>query len=104
MLTLVTIFLVTSVIGLGTHQLMKRLLVNPLDRLIAGIRTIAAGNYQRALPMEKQSDIDSLIHEVNIMAREIDRRESDLIKLRETLKILLILCRLFWWGWIPTAG
>ncbi len=32
------------------------------------------------------SDINTLISEINIMVREIDRRESDLIKLRETLK------------------
>ncbi len=88
-LTLVTIFLVTLVIGLGTHQLMKRLLVSPLNRLIAGIRTIAAGDYQLALPSEKRSDIDALISEINIMAREISRREYDLIKLRETLKSIV---------------
>lgn len=85
-LTLVTIFLVTLVIGLGTQQLMKRLVANPLDRLIAGIRTIAAGDYQLSLPMEKRSDINTFISEINIMAQEIDRRESDLKKLRETLK------------------
>ena len=85
-LTLVTLFLVTLVIGLGTHMLMKRLMVKPLDRLIAGIRTIAAGDYQLSLPLEKQSDINTIIAEINIMAREIDRRESDLKKLRETLR------------------
>ena len=85
-LTLVTIFLATLVIALGTHQLMKRLMVKPLDRLIAGIRTIAAGDYQLSLPLEKQADINTIIAEINIMAREIDRREADLKKLRETLK------------------
>jgi len=83
---LATIFLVTLVIGLGTHLLMKRMLASPLDRLTAGIRTIAAGNYQLALPQEKHSDINTIISEINIMAREIDRRETDLKKLRETLK------------------
>ena len=85
-LTLVTIVLVTTVIGFGTHQLMKRLVADPLNRLITGIRTIAAGDYQLSLPPEKRSDINTLILEINIMAREIDRRESDLNKLRETLK------------------
>jgi PAS domain S-box-containing protein len=85
-LTLVTIVLVTTVIGFGTHQLMKRLVADPLNRLITGIRTIAAGDYQLSLPAEKRSDINTLILEINIMAREIDRRESDLNKLRETLK------------------
>ena len=83
---LATIFLVTLVIGLGTHLLMKRMVAKPLDRLIAGIRTIAAGDYQLALPLEKQSDINTIISEINIMAREIDRRETDLKKLREMLK------------------
>ncbi|GAB6905763.1 putative Histidine kinase [Desulfosarcina cetonica] len=86
MLTLVTIILVTTVIGLGSHQLMKRLVARPLNRLAAGIRTIAAGDYQRALPSEKRSDINILVREINSMAREIDRRESDLKKLREMLK------------------
>jgi len=85
-LTLVTIFLVTLVIGVGTHLLMKRLMVKPLDRLIAGIRTIAAGDYQLSLPFEKQADINTIIAEINIMAREIDHRETDLKRLRETLK------------------
>jgi len=85
-LTLVTIALVTLVIGLGTHLLMKRLMVKPLDRLIAGIRTIAAGNYRISMPLEKQADINTIISEINIMAQEIDRRESDLKKLRETLQ------------------
>jgi PAS domain S-box-containing protein len=85
-LTLVTIVLVTLVIGFGTHQLMKRLVTHPLDRLISGIRTIGAGDYQSALPMEARVDINAIISEINIMAREIDRRETDLIALRETLK------------------
>ena len=88
-LTLVTIALVTFVIGLGTHQLMKRLVVKPLDRLIDGVRTIAAGDYQRALPHEKRADINTLVSEINIMAREIDHRESDLKKLREMLKSIV---------------
>ena len=88
-LTLVAIILATLVIGLGTHLLMKRLMVKPLDRLIAGIRTIAAGDYQLSMPLEKQSDINTIISEINIMAREIDRRESDLKKLRETLKSIV---------------
>jgi len=84
--TLLTVFLVTAVIGLGSHQLLKQLVVKPINRLIDGVRTIAAGNYQLVLPAEKRSDINALISEINIMAREIDRREADLIKLRETLK------------------
>ena len=79
--TLVTIVLVTIVIGVGTHLLMKRLMVKPLDRLVAGIRTIAAGDYQLSMPLEKQSDINTIISEINIMAQEIDRRETDLNKL-----------------------
>jgi len=83
---LATIFLVTLVIGVGTHLLMKRMVAKPLDRLIAGIRTIAAGDYRLALPQEKHADINTIISEINIMVREIDRREADLKKLRETLK------------------
>jgi PAS domain S-box-containing protein len=89
MLTLVTIALVTFVIGLGTHQLMKRLVAQPLDRLIDGVRTIAAGDYQLALPPEKRADINTLVTEINIMARDIDRRESDLKKLREMLRSIV---------------
>jgi nitrogen fixation/metabolism regulation signal transduction histidine kinase len=103
-LTLVTIVLVTTVIGFGTHQLMKRLVADPLNRLITGIRTIAAGDYQLSLPPEKRSDINTLILEINIMAREIDRRESDLNKLRETLKISSTPCPRYWSGWILKAG
>jgi PAS domain S-box-containing protein len=61
---------------------MKRLVVKPLDRLIDGVRTIAAGDYQLALPLEKRA-------EINIMAREIERRESDLKKLREMLRSIV---------------
>jgi PAS domain S-box-containing protein len=89
LMALVTIVLVTAVIGFGTHQLMKRLLVIPLNRLMAGIRTIAAGNYQLAMPMEKHADINGIISEINIMAQEIDRRESDLKKLRTTLQNII---------------
>jgi PAS domain S-box-containing protein len=53
------------------------------------IRTIAAGDYQYALPLEKHTDINAIISEINIMAREIDRRESDLNKLRGMLKNII---------------
>ncbi len=89
LLTLVAVVIVTAVIGLGTHLLMKRLLVQPMNRLMAGIRTIAAGDYQFALPFEKHADINTIIAEINIMAREIDRRESDLKKLRGMLKNII---------------
>jgi len=89
LLTLVTVILVTAVIGLGTHILMKRLLIHPMNRLMEGIRTIAAGDYQYALPMEKHADINTIISEINIMAREIDRRETDLNKLRGMLKNII---------------
>ena len=89
LLTLVTVILVTAVIGLGTQMLMKRLLIHPMNRLMEGIRTIAAGDYQYTLPLEKHTDINAIISEINIMAREIDRRESDLNKLRGMLKNII---------------
>lgn len=89
LLTLLTVILVTAVIGLGTHILMKRLLIHPMNRLMKGIRTIAAGDYQYALPLEKHTDINAIISEINIMAQEIDRRESDLKKLRGMLKNII---------------
>ena len=89
LLTLVTVVLVTAVIGLGTHMLMKHLMIHPMNRLMAGIRTIAAGDYQYALPIEKHADINAIISEINIMAKEIDRRESDLNKLRGMLKNII---------------
>jgi PAS domain S-box-containing protein len=89
LLTLVTVVLVTAVIGLGTHMLMKRLMIHPMNRLVDGIRTIAAGNYQYTLPLEKHADVNAIISEINIMAREIDRRESDLNRLRGMLKNII---------------
>ncbi len=86
---LATIFLVTGAIGLGSHRLMKHLVERPLTRLASGIRTIGAGNYRLALPQEKRVEINTLIHAVNHMAREIDRRESDLGKRRQTLKNII---------------
>ena len=89
MQTLVTIFLVTAAIGLGSHLLMKRLVERPLNRLIAGIRTIGAGDYQLTLPDAGRVEINTLTHEINHMAREIDRREADVRKLRETLQNII---------------
>ena len=88
-LTLLTLVLVTLVIGFGSRQLMKYLLARPLHRLTAAIRSIADGNYQQTIPSETWADINLLVDEINRMAREIDSRETDLKRLRGMLKNII---------------
>ncbi len=88
-LSFITIILVTAVIVAGIKILMKNLLNRPLDQLTEGLRTIAAGNYNLSLPYVRQKDINKLITEVNTMANEVFKRESDLIKLRSILRNII---------------
>ncbi|MCP4344280.1 MAG: PAS domain S-box protein [Desulfobacterales bacterium] len=76
---------VIIIIIAGTHFIMKSFLNKPLDQLVHGIRSIARGDYQSPLSPVPQSDINSIISEVNIMTDKIATRTEQLEHLNKAL-------------------
>jgi PAS domain S-box-containing protein len=63
-----------------TRIILRKMLYVRLRDQIEGIRSIAAGNYQKRLDPVPQHDLDALNTEVNTMARQIEAREQELEK------------------------
>ncbi|MCP4107531.1 MAG: PAS domain S-box protein [Desulfobacteraceae bacterium] len=76
---------VIIIIIAGTHFIMKSFLNKPLDQLIQSVRSIAGGDYQTPLVPVPQSDINSIVSEVNIMADKIATRTEQLEHLNKAL-------------------
>jgi len=87
---LIVIFSMALVIILGTRLIMRSLLDRPLNRLISGIRNIAEGNYQTLLALVPQQDLNEIIHEVNVMASEIAKREEESLRLNKDLELRIV--------------
>jgi len=71
------LILITSII-FGSIFILRKLLTNPLSNLRDGITTIAEGNYQHQMDEIVQEDINTIIEDVNKMARQILQRDQSL--------------------------
>ncbi|MBU3915340.1 response regulator, partial [bacterium] len=69
---------VLLIILIGTQLILKYLLNRPLESLIAGVKTIAEGNFEVPLAAVRQQDLNIIIKEVNTMAAEINTRTREL--------------------------
>jgi signal transduction histidine kinase len=77
-LTLVVVILVTVAIGLLTSILIRILLGIPLKKLIAQLRTIAAGDYAGRMQPHRYREVDAINAEVNQMVSQIAESTSRL--------------------------
>jgi PAS domain S-box-containing protein len=60
--------------------IMRYVLSRPINQLIMGIRNIARGEYKSSMPSLPQTDFNSIIKEVNLMANKIAKRDEQLNK------------------------
>lgn len=60
--------------------IMRYVLSRPINQLILGIRNIARGEYKSSMPSLPQTDFNSIIKEVNLMANKIAKRDEQLNK------------------------
>lgn len=82
-LTALAVILGVPAIILVIRYVMKLCLERPLDRLLVGIRRIAAGNYAERLDPSRYAEIDNIGEAVNQMASQIAARTQEL---REEVK------------------
>ena len=84
-ITLLTLFVVLGVV-FATQVLLRILLTRPLNQLTDGLNTIAGGNYSYRLPPLEQTDLNAIARQVNVMAEQIEERDSQLLGLIDTLE------------------
>lgn len=70
-----SVFLIVIMV---TLLIMRFVLHRPINQLILGIRNIAWGMYQNAMPALPQRDFNAIIQEVNLMASKISKRDAQL--------------------------
>ncbi len=86
MITVVFSVLVTALV---IHFLMSVLLRTPLNGLLQGVRSIAAGKYESSIPPVPQEDVNAIVTEINQMAECIadhTSRLSDEIRERKQIE------------------
>jgi signal transduction histidine kinase len=76
--TLVLVVLISLVLGLT--------MAKPVERLVAGVRKIADGNYDIALPISGRGEIFELTQAFNYMVNNLKRLQAER-QLREALKV-----------------
>jgi len=86
--SIVTFLVVILAIAFATSYLLSRYLTEPFQKLISGIEVIASGDYSRELASTSQEDINTITRRVNVMAREISKREQAIEDNRAKLEIL----------------
>lgn len=72
----------------ATSLLLGRFLRAPFDKLKKGLEVISGGDYSHMIEPARQTDVNAITDKVNLMAREIAKRESALEENRAKLEIL----------------
>ncbi len=84
--TFITLMVVLLVATTVTGTLLRKILKRPLDELIAGIQRISRGDYGYRFPEPPQEEIRAIVKEVDVMAREVRKREQSLRDLNAQLE------------------
>ena len=84
--TFITLLVVLLVVTTVTGALLRKFLKHPLDELIAGIQRISRGDYGYQFPDPPQEEIRAIVKEVDVMAREVRKREQSLRDLNAQLE------------------
>jgi len=84
--TVITLLVVLLVVTTVTGALLRKFLKHPLDELIAGIQRISRGDYGYQFPAPPQEEIRAIVKEVDVMAREVRKREQSLRDLNAQLE------------------
>jgi PAS domain S-box-containing protein len=84
--SLITMIVVTIILGLVTRLLLKILMGRPLDHLIKRIDRIASGDYKNYVQKYEQTEIQAIISRFDHMAREVEKRELSLLEVNKQLE------------------
>ncbi|WP_028587983.1 HAMP domain-containing protein [Desulfocurvus vexinensis] len=88
--TVITLLVVLLVVTTVTGALLRKFLKHPLDELIAGIQRISRGDYGYQFPDPPQEEIRAIVKEVDVMAREVRKREQSLRDLNAQLESVAV--------------
>jgi PAS domain S-box-containing protein len=84
--TFITLLVVLLVATTVTGALLRKILKRPLDELIAGVQRISQGDYNYRMPDPPQEEMRAIVKEVDVMAREVRKREQSLRDLNTQLE------------------
>jgi signal transduction histidine kinase len=73
---LILIGLATFIILVVCALLLNVVVIRPVKKTVSGLRVIVAGDYEAELPAVGTKEINSINHEINVMAGEISRRQK----------------------------
>lgn len=83
---LLSTLLVVVAIVVANQILLRRFLRRPLTEMIAGLNTIAQGDYSYRLKPFNKTDLDAIVESANAMAGQIADRDRQLRQLVDTLE------------------
>lgn len=64
---------------------MSRHFKKPIDAMVAQLKAVAAGNYDRKLDMQRNDEMDSLLLAINDMTTDLKKAREDNLRLAESL-------------------
>jgi signal transduction histidine kinase len=74
------------IVIVSTILLLRKILGQALGNLSKGIVSIASGNYASIIPPVPQEDINRIVGGINILARKVSERESEIRHINEDLE------------------
>jgi len=84
--TVFTLLVVLLVVVTVTSVMLRMFFKRPLSQLIAGVQRISRGDYDYRFPDSPQEEIRAIVKEVDVMAREVRKREESLRDLNAQLE------------------
>lgn len=88
-MTLTLIMLVVLLLAIGIVMKVTNRLVQPIQALSEGTREVAAGNYERLLPVTTKDDLGSLVESFNDMTKRIKTSQEQIEEQRSFLEVVL---------------
>ncbi|MFZ5573422.1 MAG: PAS domain S-box protein [Thermodesulfobacteriota bacterium] len=85
-ISVTSFFVIILVMVTATGILLRIFLRNPLEQLIKRIERIGRGDYHAETTPVRQIELQSIINDFNEMAREIEKRETNLTEVNKRLE------------------
>ncbi len=88
-MTLTLMMLVVLLLAIGIVMKVTNRLVQPIQALSEGTREVAAGNYERLLPVTSKDDLGGLVESFNDMTKKIKTSQEQIEEQRAFLEVVL---------------
>ncbi len=88
-MTLTLMMLVVLLLAIGIVMKVTNRLVQPIQALSEGTREVAAGNYERLLPVTTKDDLGGLVESFNDMTKKIKTSQDQIEEQRSFLEVVL---------------